>query len=90
MAPAGYNYREVRIVYEDDLTHVYVLLEALGDCPIGVQGWHYKVFLPTVSGLDAMKAGVDAVNWPQEPPKPWGKHHAEIDRFLCLEEGEEA
>ena len=76
MANAGFNYREIRIIYEDDLTHCYVFLEALGDCPIGVQGWHYKVFPATRKGVDIFTNEVlKAVEWPLNAPKAWGEHN---------------
>ena len=75
MAAAGYNYREVRIVIEDELTHCYVYLEALGDCPMGVQGWHYKVFPPSWTSERIFKEQIrDAITWPLEQPKCWGEH----------------
>ena len=72
MARAGYEVKEVRIVIEPELTQVFVMCEAWGDCPIGVQGWHHKTFPPSVSGLDfftAWKVGdEDPVLWPLEAP----------------------
>ncbi len=74
MGKASYNFREVRIVIEDDLTHCYVLLEAVGDCPLGVQGWHYKVFPPKKSAIDVLTESVAALEWPQAAPKGFGEH----------------
>jgi hypothetical protein len=74
MGAAGFNYREIRMVYEDELTHCYVYLEPLGDCPIGVQGWHYKVFPKTRPGIEIFKDAVKAVEWPLAAPKAWGQH----------------
>ena len=74
MADAGYNFREVRIVIEDDLTHCYVFLEGLGDCPIDVQGWHYKVFPPSVPGCQVYRESIHAIKWPLAGPKAWGQH----------------
>lgn len=75
MADAGYNFREVRIVIEDDLTHCYVFLEALGDCPIGVQGWHYKAYPASYNRDNFWTELVHALEWPLEAPKGWGEHH---------------
>lgn len=72
MSTATVTYREVRFVIEDELTHVYVLCEAGGDCPIGVQGWHYKAFGPSSSVQDIlvrMFGEDDCVLWPQAAPK---------------------
>ena len=75
MGKPAYNFREVRMVYEDALTHCYVFLEALGDCPIGVPGWHYKAFPITVTGCDIFENQVlKAIEWPQAAPKAWGQH----------------
>ena len=75
MANSKYNFREVRMVYEDDVTHCYVYLEALGDCPIYVQGWHYKAFPASVPGCDIFENQVlEAIKWPLAAPKAWGKH----------------
>ena len=74
MAPAGYNFRETRIVYEEKMTHCYVLLEPLGDCPIGVKGWHYKAFPASTSGEDIFRESVEAVEWPQAAPRGFGQH----------------
>jgi hypothetical protein len=65
-------------VIDDGLTHVYVLCEAGGDCPLGVQGWHHKAFADHYSAaqiLDMMFTpksplkGDDPVLWPQKSPE---------------------
>lgn len=71
MGKAGVNYREIRFVIEDELTQVYVLCEALGDCPMGVQGWHHKTFPPSVAVADMVTTIFtkdDPVLWPQQAP----------------------
>ncbi len=68
MANSTYEFREVRIIYEPELTQCYVLLIAGGDSPIGVQGWHHKTFPASMSGLDCLKESVNAVMWPQNAP----------------------
>ncbi len=71
---ARYNFRELRWVIEDELTQVYVLLEALGDCPIGVQGWHHKTFAASKPAEDIWKeAAQDAIMWPLSAPRGWGE-----------------
>lgn len=73
MGKAGVLYKEIRFVIEDELTQVYVHCEALGDCPIGVQGWHHKTFPKSKSALDIMNAWAkgdeDPVLWSQEAPE---------------------
>ena len=78
MSKATVTFRELRFVIGDDMTHVYVLCKADGDCPLGVQGWHYKVFPPHYSAaqiLDMMfmskspLKGDDPVLWPQKAPE---------------------
>jgi hypothetical protein len=74
MGNAGYATRELRFIIAEELTHAYVLLEAQGDCPIGVQGWHYKVFPASMSVADILRAmsrgnsNNEPVLWPQEAP----------------------
>ena len=75
MANSYYNFREIRMVYEDNLTHCYVYLEALGDCPINVQGWHYKAFSIDRCGEDIFRnESIHAIEWPLAAPKCWGEH----------------
>jgi hypothetical protein len=48
--------KEVRFVFEDELTQTYILTNALGDCPSGVQGWHHKTFPKSMSAVDIMNS----------------------------------
>jgi hypothetical protein len=70
MGKASVEYREVRFLFEPELTQVYVACEAGGDCPIGVQGWHHKVFPASTSAVDILNGiGKDSpILWPQEAP----------------------
>lgn len=71
MAAAAQKYRELRFVIEDELTQVYVLIDALGDCPIGVQGWHHKTFpasVPVVAIVEKFGGADDPVLWPLNAP----------------------
>lgn len=54
MGPASLAYKEIRFVIEEELTHAYVFIEAYGDSPIGVQGWHHKVFPPSIPTIDIL------------------------------------
>ncbi len=75
MANSKYNFREIRIIYEDDLTHCYVFLEPLGDCPHFIQGWHYKAFPIERTGVEIFSKDVlSAIKWPLAAPKAWGQH----------------
>lgn len=71
MGDAAVRYDEIRFVIKPDFTEVYVGMTALGDCPIGVQGWHYKVFPKDKSCVDifnAMAGADSAMLWPQKAP----------------------
>lgn len=72
MADSGVIYREFRCVIKDDFTECYVFAEATGDSPLGVQGWHYKVFPKSLSVqdilLEAFTGEENAILWPQKAP----------------------
>lgn len=63
--------KELRFVIEDELTQVYVAIEARGDSPIGVQGWHHKTFPASknvIEILESVAAGDDWLLWGLEAP----------------------
>lgn len=62
--------KEARFVIEEELTQCYVYVEATGDCPIGVQGWHHKTFSSSTSVVDILnsKDFLDYLLWPQNSP----------------------
>jgi hypothetical protein len=70
MANSTSTIREVRFVIDDELTHCYVLCEAGGDSPLGVQGWHHKTFPASKSVTDILQSGEfkDHILWGQEAP----------------------
>ena len=70
MGKASMEYKEIRFVIEDELTQVYVLVEARGDCPLGVHGWHHKTFPASKSVRDIANSDEfeDAVLWPLNAP----------------------
>ena len=71
MADSQAIFREVRFVIEDELTQCYVRIEARGDSPLGVQGWHHKTFPASMPAIDILKsfAGTDdPILWAQEAP----------------------
>ena len=60
---------EVRFIFEDGLTQVYVLSNAIGDCPIGVQGWHHKTFPASMDALTIMKEEIaNYLDWGLQAP----------------------
>jgi hypothetical protein len=65
----------VRVVVDldDELTHVYIFAEAIGDCPLGVQGWHYKAFPKNVSIGEIFtkraRGVADYLLWPLHAPE---------------------
>ena len=66
-------FREFRFVIEDELTQAYVAIEAIGDCPLGVQGWHHKTFPASKSVVDILNGVADGsieafVLWPLSAP----------------------
>lgn len=72
MGKCEVTYREVRFLI-NELTEVYVRVDADGDCPMGLQGWHYKAFPPgkvIEEILQEMFNGVDdCILWGQQAPK---------------------
>ena len=44
MAKCEAVFKEVRFEIQPELTQAFFLIQAVGDCPIGVQGWHHKTF----------------------------------------------
>jgi P pilus assembly chaperone PapD len=71
MGKASFAFKEVRFIYEEELTQVYVALEAYGDCPLNVQGWHHKTFPASKNSVDILNTfGSDSpVMWAQEAPE---------------------
>lgn len=72
MSYAGMKYKELRFIIEEELTQVYCFIQALGDCPIGVQGWHHKTFPASMSCdkiVAVMFTSDDCVLWPLDGPQ---------------------
>ena len=68
MANTIVEYHEIRFdVRNPELTHMYVFIKALNDSPIGVEGWHHKVFPASMSILDIMQSWNDG----NEEPLIW-------------------
>jgi hypothetical protein len=60
---------ELRFVFEAELTQVYVACSAVGDCPMGVQGWHHKTFPASRPADDILAKDVHKyLEWAQEAP----------------------
>lgn len=73
MAKCDSVIKELRFVIEDELTQVYILCEAVGDCPLGVHGWHHKTFPASVSAIDVLtmigKGEEKHLLWPLNGPE---------------------
>ncbi|NUX58700.1 hypothetical protein [Paraburkholderia youngii] len=76
MADSSYEMVEVRFdVRDPDQTHVYVYIEAHGDSPFMVQGWHHKAYPASLSTSEihqrlAMGKNDDSpVLWPRLAPQ---------------------
>ena len=54
---------QTHLVYEDDYTHCYVLIQPQSDHPSDVGGWHYKVFPASVSPADVLAESFLAIKW---------------------------
>jgi len=59
---------KILFIIEEEMTHCHVAVQATGDCPIGVQGWHYKAFVPSISIVDILKENFDYLRWPLKAP----------------------
>jgi hypothetical protein len=67
--------REIRFIIEPELTQVYIAVDAIGDCPFQLQGWHHKTFAKSVSAIQVMEmirdGKEDHLLWPLDaPPDP--------------------
>lgn len=73
MGAAAVEYREIRFIIREHWTEVYVLCQALGDCPLGVQGWHHKESYPGVPIEQILHemftSGEDPILWPPKAPE---------------------
>lgn len=73
MADSSYEVKEVRFVFEAELTQVYVLAEAHGDSPLGVQGWHHKTFPASQSADSILQENFhEFIMWPLKAPTKQG------------------
>jgi hypothetical protein len=70
MAKCFAEINKLLFVFEEELTHCYVAVQAIGDCPIGVQGWHHKVFPKSLSAVDILKPdNFNYLEWSLEAPE---------------------
>lgn len=60
--------KKVLFVIEDEVTQCYVAVQADGDCPNGVQGWHQKTFPASVAIVDIINDNFDYLMWPLNSP----------------------
>lgn len=57
-------------VREEQMTKVYVLVRAEGDCPLGVQGWHHKAFPARIPVIEILEKHFDDyLLWPLGAPQ---------------------
>ena len=72
MGECKVTYLEVRFIIEEELTQAYFFIEAKGDCPVQVHGWHWKTFPKSVGILDIMekikKGEEDPILWSLNAP----------------------
>ena len=70
MANATATIQEISFdVRDEQMTHVYVLVRAGGDAPIGVQGWHYKAFPARITAVQILVEHFrDHLLWPLKAP----------------------
>lgn len=69
MGRCGATIEEIRFDLRDpDLTQVYVLVRAEGDCPLGVQGWHHKTFAARVPVAEILPQTKDYLLWTPKSP----------------------
>lgn len=61
--------REIRFVIEEELTQVYIHVDAFGDCPLGVQGWHHKTFAGSKAVDEILPETADFLLWPLKAPE---------------------
>jgi hypothetical protein len=74
MGKCSVLYREVRFIIEPEITHCYVRMDAVGDCPVGLQGWHKRSFPASKGVLDIL---IDISDGAIEPPEFWGQEAPE-------------
>lgn len=73
MGTCAQVHKQVLFVIEDELTQAYFHIEAIGDCPIGVQGWHHRTFPASKSVINILEGIADGsiedpVLWALEAP----------------------
>ena len=73
----GFEIKEVRLLLEQELMHVYIRLGELwvdsGQIPIlGIKGWHHGVFPSDGAVIDLLAQilqGTEYIEWPQDDPQ---------------------
>lgn len=71
MANCAVVYKELRFIIEEELMQVYVLVDAIGDCPHMIQGWHHKTFPKSMNAEEILKVMFtkdDCLLWPLNAP----------------------
>lgn len=67
MGKCAVTYREIRFIISDTGTTAYVYMDATGDCPIMLHGWHKKAFNVSTTVLDVIQSW----NAGEEDPLLW-------------------
>lgn len=64
-------FKEVRFIIEDELTYCFVRVDAIGDCPHTVQGWHSRTFPASLNCIQILEsmAEENPILWPRQAPK---------------------
>lgn len=73
MASCAVVYKEVRFVIEDELTHCYIRIDAIGDCPHMMAGWYHKVFPQSKSAIQILNEAFEAGGNDKNHPLFWDK-----------------
>ena len=74
MADCKVYYDEIRFdVRDDNSTHVYCYVSAVGDCPHMVQGWYHREYpaaIPTVKIMEDLFSSIedDPMRWEKKTP----------------------
>lgn len=79
--------KEIRFDVEDpEITHVYVINKAEGDCPIGLAGCHHKAFPGSTPVKDILAEGhiLNFLEWGLEVPPEETSEKERADRLEAM------
>jgi len=70
MGKCSITVNQIRFIIKPEITHCYVAMDAVGDCPLGLQGWHKRSFPASTSCPDILEGiRTGAI----EAPELWGQ-----------------